>query len=143
MRPVSVRRVCSPLMVLVLVTLISVLTRHARATPIAAAAASNDAHNSEDFIQHLTRSRYCGRRLTETLMVLCQGRYPMMGHHRSDYADEPQPSVDFEETTQPENHKQGFPYSRSSAHRRVRRSGIYDECCKKSCSYNELRSYCE
>lgn len=26
--------------------------------------------------------------------------------------------------------------------RRMRRVGIYEECCLRSCSYNEMRNYC-
>lgn len=29
-----------------------------------------------------------------------------------------------------------------STNRRRRHFGVYDECCRKSCTYNELLSYC-
>lgn len=58
-------------------------------------------------------------------------------------SDQPQAQVEVEVATLPDSGSHGFPFSRSTGHRRVRRGGIYDECCKKSCSYAELKSYCE
>ncbi|XP_058460417.1 bombyxin G-1-like [Malaya genurostris] len=133
------------LMVPVLATLFSLLVHQINASPVPVP--SNGGNNNGDsdvLLHHITRSRYCGRKLTETLAMLCQGRYPMMSHHRSEYlSDQPQLPVEVEVATLPNNGAHGFPYLRSKGHRRVRRAGIYDECCKKSCSYNELRSYCE
>lgn len=59
-------------------------------------------------------------------------------------SDQPQQPVEVEVATLPDSGvtSRGYPHSRS-AHRRVRREGIYDECCKKSCSYTQLKSYCE
>ncbi|XP_049539181.1 LIRP-like [Anopheles darlingi] len=104
-------------------------------------------------ISQLTRSRYCGRRLTETLAFLCQGRYPMLTHYRTgshaDYYHDQQQQQDqqvkVEVATLPDSLPHGFPYPGTGGHRRNRRSsgGIYDECCKKSCSYVELRAYCD
>ncbi|XP_055613679.1 bombyxin G-1-like isoform X2 [Uranotaenia lowii] len=145
MRSASVSLFGTLLMVLLLVTLISLITLPAgvHGSPLPAPSGeSSTASDGSDLMQHITRSRYCGRKLTETLALLCNGRYPMMGHHRTEYlSDQPQQPVQVEVATLPENGSHS--YSRSKAHRRVRRGGIYDECCKKSCSYNELRSYCE
>lgn len=108
----------------------------------------NSTPNSDALISHLTRSRYCGRRLTETLAFLCQGRYPMLTHYRTDYyhdQQQQQQRVKIEVATLPDSLPPGFPYPGTGVHRRSRRStgGIYDECCKKSCSYVELRAYCD
>ncbi|XP_058129485.1 bombyxin B-2 homolog [Anopheles ziemanni] len=108
----------------------------------------NSTPNSDALISHLTRSRYCGRRLTETLAFLCQGRYPMLTHYRTDYyhdQQQQQQRVKVEVATLPDTLPPGFPYPGTGVHRRSRRStgGIYDECCKKSCSYVELRAYCD
>lgn len=135
MRSVSVRVSCATLVVLFL----SLLVDDGDASPLPAA--NGGSSDSDLLIHHITRSRYCGRKLTETLAMLCQGRYPMMGHHRSEYlSDQPQQPVEIEVATLPDSGvvSRGFPH-----HRRVRRAGIYDECCKKSCSYTELKSYCE
>lgn len=143
MRSASVSLSCAQLMALVLMALLSLLqVRLSDASPVPSPSDNAGTGSSGDLlIHHITRSRYCGRKLTETLAMLCQGRYPMMGHHRSEYlSDQPQQPVEVEVATLPDS---GFPYSRSSAHQRVRRAGIYDECCKKSCSYTELKSYCE
>lgn len=136
MRSASVSLACATLVVL----LLSLLADDADSSPL-----PNGAGNIDDLhMHHLTRSRYCGRKLTETLAMLCQGRYPMMSHHRSEYlSDQPQQPVEVEVATLPDSGvTHGYPHSRN-AHRRVRRQGIYDECCKKSCSYTELKSYCE
>ncbi|XP_062563942.1 LIRP-like [Armigeres subalbatus] len=130
------------LMIVMQVTLLSLCVSRTHGSPLASP--TDTASKGDGMLHHATRSRYCGRKLTETLAMLCQGRYPMMGHHRSEYlSDQPQPQVEVEVATLPDSGSHGFPYSRSKAHRRVRRAGIYDECCKKSCSYAELRSYCE
>ncbi|XP_053680768.1 LIRP-like [Anopheles nili] len=105
--------------------------------------------NGDALISQLTRSRYCGRRLTETLAYLCQGRYPMLTHYRTDYyhdqQQQQQQRVKVEVATLPDSLPPGFPYPGTGVHRRNRRSsgGIYDECCKKSCSFVELRTYCD
>ncbi|XP_058831026.1 LIRP-like [Topomyia yanbarensis] len=141
MRSVLVNPAGALLMVPVLATLLSLLVHQINATPVPAPSNNGD---GDLLLHHITRSRYCGRKLTETLAMLCQGRYPMMSHHRSEYlSDQPHLPVEVEVATLPDSGAHGFPYSRSKGHRRVRRAGIYDECCKKSCSYNELRSYCE
>ncbi|XP_053684871.1 bombyxin A-3 homolog [Sabethes cyaneus] len=140
MRSEAYIRIGGLVMIPLLITLLSSFMPHVDASPVPAPANGNDS----ELLHQMTRSRYCGRKLTETLAMLCQGRYPMMGHHRSEYlSDQPQVPVEVEVATLPENAPYGFPYSRAKGHRRVRRAGIYDECCKKSCSYNELRSYCE
>lgn len=130
---------CRALVIVVMqVTLLSLFASRAHGSPLAS---PTDTANGDGLLHHITRSRYCGRKLTETLAMLCQGRYPMMGHHRSEYlSDQPQPQVEVEVATLPDS---GSAISRPKAPRRVRRAGIYDECCKKSCSYAELRSYCE
>ncbi|XP_052872456.1 LIRP-like [Anopheles cruzii] len=106
--------------------------------------------DSDALVSHITRSRYCGRRLTETLAYLCQGRYPMLTHYRTDYyhdqqQQQQQQRVKVEVATLPDSLPPGFPYPGTGVHRRSRRSsgGIYDECCKKSCSFVELRAYCD
>lgn len=140
MRSASIN-VCSALLMLAMqVTLLSTFVN---ASPLPAPTSTGN--NGDGLLHHITRSRYCGRKLTETLAMLCQGRYPMMSHHRSEYlSDQPQSQVEVEVATLPDNGSHRFPYSRSTSHRRVRRAtGIYDECCKKSCSYAELKSYCE
>ncbi|XP_041780851.1 bombyxin F-1-like isoform X1 [Anopheles merus] len=125
----------SVLIVAVVVVLLMLNESHATSTP-----------NSDALISQLTRSRYCGRRLTETLAFLCQGRYPMLTHYRTDYVhDQANQRVKVEVATLPDTLPPGFPYPGAGVHRRSRRSsgGIYDECCKKSCSYVELRAYCD
>nr|ABI64118.2 insulin-like peptide 2 precursor [Aedes aegypti] len=128
------------LIVAMQLALLSLFVGRAHGSPLASPGSGSNA----DGLLHHTRSRYCGRKLTETLALLCQGRYPMMSHHRSEYlSDQPQAQVEVEVATLPDSGSHGFPFSRSTGHRRVRRGGIYDECCKKSCSYAELKSYCE
>lgn len=142
MRSATINLRSTVLMIAMQVTLCSLFVNRIHASPLPAPTSTGS--SGEGLLHHITRSRYCGRKLTETLAMLCQGRYPMMSHHRSEYlSDQPQSQVEVEVATLPDNGSHGFPYSRSTAHRRVRRAGIYDECCKKSCSYAELKSYCE
>lgn len=64
----------------------------------------------------------------------------------ADYVhDQANQRVKVEVATLPDTLPPGFPYPGAGVHRRSRRSsgGIYDECCKKSCSYVELRAYCD
>lgn len=146
------------LMVVMQVALLSIFVSRADGSPVASRSGSD-----ADRLLYFTQSKYCGRKLTEALEYLCQGRYPMMSNHRSarstrqkwpnhirhlDHkmkylSDQPQSQVKVEVATLPDSGSHGFPHRRSHAHRRVRRAGIYDECCKKSCSYVELISYCD
>uniref|UniRef100_U5ERR0 Putative insulin-like peptide 2 n=1 Tax=Corethrella appendiculata TaxID=1370023 RepID=U5ERR0_9DIPT len=120
--------------------------------------------NSTEVFRRFTRKRYCGKHLTETLAFLCSGRYGQMHgsvpSKKSDdyeyYADQPQPIDDIQFQVEPlpkylQNQlPPGFPFRSRMANamiprtfRRVRRQGVYDECCKKSCSLPELESYCD
>lgn len=139
MRLTSFNSCAALLMIVMQLTLCSLLINPADASPLPA-----PVPNGDDLQHKIIRTRYCGRKLTETLALICQGRYPMMSNHRSEYlSDQPQPPVHVEVATLPNRANHGFPYSRSFEHRRFKRAGIYDECCKKSCSYHELKSYCE
>ncbi|XP_018572613.1 LIRP-like [Anoplophora glabripennis] len=90
------------------------------------------------------RTRYCGSHLTNTLSMVCRGRYPSYdkksygdgfsyNEYEGDYNDISDNDVDF-----PFLSKE---YSRFFVPQKIRR-GIVDECCHKPCSINELRNYC-
>ncbi|XP_001601730.2 LIRP [Nasonia vitripennis] len=90
-------------------------------------------------------SKYCGQQLSNALQLVCHGRYnPMFkksvgqGMEMDDY---------------PFNYDDSYPFrSRAVANAmmgrfgagRFRRDsrGVHDECCLKSCTMNEMRSYC-
>ncbi|CAH1098622.1 unnamed protein product [Psylliodes chrysocephalus] len=92
--------------------------------------------------------KYCGSQIGQALSAVCQGnyntlkrvdRYPRPTQWDAMYGDAPAPDMsDF-----------GFPYqTRSEAtslmggKRRKKRWGVYNECCEKSCTREELSSYC-
>lgn len=100
--------------------------------------------------------RFCGRHLTESLALICNGEYETIIHpsKRSDetfdedaYNDQPQLFDDLP------SHFQTYAYLsklvpdealRSRVRREwIARIGVYDECCRKACTYNELRKYCK
>ncbi|KAG6456846.1 hypothetical protein O3G_MSEX009991 [Manduca sexta] len=70
------------------------------------------------------RHVYCGRRLADTLMLLCDSDYLMKR------------SLDHE------GPGWWWPAQRARALGRGKRDGIADECCVKPCSIEELLSYC-
>ncbi|XP_075215749.1 LIRP-like [Lycorma delicatula] len=89
--------------------------------------------------------KYCGKNLVAALQLICNGVYNSM-FKKSSYSDEIN-NEDWIMNTDIENVQYPFK-SRASAtalmpgtfHGRTR--GIYDECCRKSCSVREMAGYC-
>lgn len=108
---------------------------------------------SDGFGQRSSK-RFCGKMITDSLALICDGEYetivPM--EKRSDesfdeYNDQPAA------LNLPAKY-QSYPYlakiapDTAAVRSRVRRDwisrrGVYDECCRKPCSVQELRSYCK
>ncbi|XP_014665770.1 PREDICTED: insulin-like peptide [Priapulus caudatus] len=75
-------------------------------------------------------SRLCGKRLTDTLMLVCMGR----GFNWQ---------VDVKRSAWPFMEKRGGSTDAGGQKRaHITPRGIVDECCKQSCSYDALESYC-
>uniref|UniRef100_A0A336MJK3 CSON000926 protein n=1 Tax=Culicoides sonorensis TaxID=179676 RepID=A0A336MJK3_CULSO len=109
-----------------------------------------DANTQADVFQRHTRGKkLCGRALSETLSNVC-ALYNMEKKSGDDYDtfpyNEPMQQDWNQEVILPDYNS---PFMRKIAaaaftptsFRRIRR-GIHDECCRKPCSINELKSYC-
>ncbi|XP_066999137.1 LIRP isoform X2 [Anabrus simplex] len=90
--------------------------------------------------------KYCGRNLSNALQALCNGVYNTM-FKKSDKDSEmddgywiPAPPVP-EEPLFPFSSRVNSAQLVSGSFRRQTR-GVYDECCRKSCTLKELSSYC-
>ncbi|XP_023030027.2 insulin [Leptinotarsa decemlineata] len=87
------------------------------------------------------RTKYCGSHLTSTLSIICEGNYYGKTMKRADWLDFDNKLENDLDSGEPK-----FPFiSRDLAESMVpvkSRRGIIEECCIKSCSLNELRTYC-
>ncbi|XP_031622182.1 bombyxin B-1 homolog isoform X1 [Contarinia nasturtii] len=110
---------------------------------------------SEGFGRGSTK-KLCGRMLVDALALICNNEYETIIHpsKRSDelfeeyYSDQPSPLID----DLPVNYQTyaylsklvpDAPELRSRVRREwVARRGVYDECCRKPCTVQELKSYC-
>ncbi|XP_055384137.1 probable insulin-like peptide 5 [Condylostylus longicornis] len=102
--------------------------------------------------------RACGRQLADLLHVVCQGRMNKIRTKRAefiimdDYNSNDNDNMMIDDEYDIQNHlgentfltKLSGGGNTGVLYPRVRRSwlGISDECCKKSCSYLTLKSYC-
>ncbi|KAJ8675861.1 hypothetical protein QAD02_011647 [Eretmocerus hayati] len=84
---------------------------------------------------------YCGKNLANMLTLVCRGYFNPMFKKSS--GPEPESEDDYQWS-----YDDSYPWrSRARANamlgrfRRVTR-GVHDECCLKSCSLNEMTSYC-
>ncbi|XP_018572597.1 bombyxin E-1-like [Anoplophora glabripennis] len=101
---------------------------------------------SSPYLNHLLtkRTRFCGSHLTNTLSMICQGRYPSyekksfgdglgISEYEGDYDDASEAEIDFPFLSKA--------LAKSFVPQKVRRQGVVSECCHKSCTLNELRYY--
>ncbi|XP_071442169.1 LIRP-like [Hetaerina americana] len=101
-------------------------------------------------------SKYCGRYLSNALQVVCNGVYNNPIHKKSSgdlipaefmHADPDSDSgfwlqnSDLEALTFPFRPKASATPLAPGSFRRVTR-GVYDECCRKSCTFHEMATYC-
>lgn len=99
--------------------------------------------------------RACGGQLAATLSYLCNGKYNGPRQRRSgevakicgSKVDKPGTFVVFRfDADVPDGDEDvHFPFmAKSAAHTMLRRQkrNVVDECCRKPCTYDELRSYC-
>ncbi|GAB0093193.1 Probable insulin-like peptide 2 [Sergentomyia squamirostris] len=102
-----------------------------------------------EFLHKLTRRKLCGTKLSQTLALVCDNEYNTM--HKKSFDDDDYAFADQPQTIDDLPMKvSNFPLlsrmlsnsMRPAQFRRFRRQGIIDECCKKSCTYSELRGYC-
>ncbi|XP_014214291.1 probable insulin-like peptide 3 [Copidosoma floridanum] len=95
--------------------------------------------------KRLGADKYCGHKIPDTLSVVCKGAYNSMFKKDGNQAG----SDDYQ------YYDDGMPFRRRNdatnllarlAYRRSRRqdqsNGIYNECCLKPCTIDELLSYC-
>nr|BBI47309.1 insulin-like peptide 2 [Gnatocerus cornutus] len=102
---------------------------------------SIDADEMSDFN---SKKVYCGRHLSQTLSAVCKGKYNTLNKK---YETKPE---SFGSGSQGQFITDlGFPYqTKASAStlmtnfRRRRRRGVFNECCEKPCSQEELKTYC-
>nr|SOX29888.1 Insulin-like Peptide 2 (ILP2) [Blattella germanica] len=101
------------------------------------------------FADKRNTNKYCGRNLANMLQLVCNGNYyPMFKKSSQDMDDMNDSGFWIQPSTMEEQQLQ-YPFrSRSSASALVsgsfrrRTRGVYDECCRKSCSIQEMASYC-
>ncbi|XP_037810190.1 probable insulin-like peptide 1 [Lucilia sericata] len=92
--------------------------------------------------------RRCGAQLTQIMWAICENGFNTMPMSKR--------SVQSHQLLSDIEDNLPYPYAANSLsnifqlekenligkNRRTRMLGIVDECCKKSCSYNELAAYC-
>ncbi|XP_060531996.1 bombyxin B-2-like [Cylas formicarius] len=90
-----------------------------------------DEHLEQDI--SIRNKKYCGSHLAETLATICQGKYNTMkpAHRRKNIPSPERTYFSAMATTLLEN-----------LGKNRRRRGVYNECCEKSCSREELSLYC-
>ncbi|CAH0560670.1 unnamed protein product [Brassicogethes aeneus] len=105
----------------------------------------------DDIEEMFSRRKYCGENLSRILSTICQGKYNTLikkDYYKktfdADYqSDDPGPAP----ATQP--YRPSYALTRESANSMLsragtrRKRGVYNECCEKSCSRDELTSYCD
>ncbi|CAH1370290.1 hypothetical protein MTP99_011849 [Tenebrio molitor] len=91
---------------------------------------------------------YCGTRLSETLSAVCKGNYNTL-NKKSDIYSLSKSNVWGGRHSSDSYRPLDYPYrSKASASslittfRQRRRRGVFNECCEKPCSHEELSSYC-
>ncbi|KAJ8931858.1 hypothetical protein NQ314_015188 [Rhamnusium bicolor] len=101
---------------------------------------------SSPYLNHIMskRSKFCGSKLTTALSLLCNGQYA--SPEKKSMADILNYEYDDDYNGLGVNEIE-FPFlskelAKSLVPQKIRRGGIVDECCHKSCTINELRSYC-
>ncbi|XP_055689823.1 LIRP-like isoform X2 [Lutzomyia longipalpis] len=118
---------------------------------LAAMAKEIDQHDRDldtDFLHKLSRRRLCGTKLSQTLALVCENEYNTMQKKSFDddyaFADQPQTIDDLpmKVPNLPLISRLMGNSMRPAMFRRFRRQGIIDECCRKSCTYSELKGYC-
>ncbi|PNF39787.1 Locusta insulin-related peptide [Cryptotermes secundus] len=94
-------------------------------------------------------NKYCGRKLSNMLQFVCNGNYYPMFKKTSQDVEDMNDSDFWIQTTPIDEQEVQFPFrSRSKAVTAVPGSfrrhtrGVYDECCRKSCTIQEMASYC-
>ncbi|KAK2580605.1 hypothetical protein KPH14_007723 [Odynerus spinipes] len=103
----------------------------------------------EDKRQSLTLHKYCGKNLSNALRLLCDGVYNSMFKK----SGQDLVGLEMEMDDYPFGYDESYPFRSAVtanammgrfAGRRFRREsrGVYDECCAKACSIQELTSYC-
>ncbi|XP_024084204.1 LIRP-like [Cimex lectularius] len=88
--------------------------------------------------------KYCGPEIHEALRVICNGYYNHMFKKSYNFEDDRMNVfLEGEETDDliPINSKENA-LSMFSKNYFRNKKGVYDECCRKSCSISELTSYC-
>ncbi|XP_050315153.1 probable insulin-like peptide 3 [Anthonomus grandis grandis] len=83
-----------------------------------------------------TNKYYCGKYLTEALATLCEGNYqtlrPVRIHKKSYWKSQLYTDL-----------QSDAPYQNLGRRRRRRVTrGVYNECCEKPCSIDQLMMYC-
>ncbi|RZC34625.1 Insulin domain containing protein [Asbolus verrucosus] len=97
----------------------------------------------EAFRGQNSKKIYCGKHLSQTLSAVCKGNYNTLTK-KTDIYD----TWDAQYTADGQRGLD-FPYrskvnarSLITHYGRRRRRGVFNECCEKPCSHEELSSYC-
>ncbi|XP_069696371.1 LIRP-like isoform X2 [Periplaneta americana] len=100
------------------------------------------------FADKRNTNKYCGRNLANMLQLVCNGNYYPMFKKSSQDVDDMNDSGFWIQSQPVQEPQLQFPFrSRTSASLipdsfRRRTRGVYDECCRKSCTVQEMASYC-
>ncbi|KAJ8927103.1 hypothetical protein NQ314_020376 [Rhamnusium bicolor] len=93
--------------------------------------------------------RYCGSHLAQALSVICRGNYYTIHKKQDIYQKktywDPQYAADMpaDNLAYPFQKRSEATSIISNYRRRKRQGhGVYNECCEKSCTHDELSSYC-
>ncbi|XP_015188910.1 PREDICTED: LIRP-like [Polistes dominula] len=104
----------------------------------------NTQYSYQDKRQSMTLHKYCGQNLSNALGLLCDGVYNSMfkkSGQEMEIADYP---FGFDDSYPFRSAVTANAMMGRFAGRRFRREsrGVYDECCVKPCSIQELATYC-
>ncbi|XP_019869068.1 bombyxin F-1 isoform X2 [Aethina tumida] len=103
----------------------------------------------EDLEEMFSKKQYCGEHLSKVLSAICQGNYNTL-HKKYKRSADVSVQVDVASAAEAmERYNLNLPYtiSKESARSmlsrgRRKKRGVYNECCEKACSHEELRNYC-
>ncbi|XP_066591752.1 LIRP-like isoform X2 [Prorops nasuta] len=86
-----------------------------------------------------TVTKYCGIKLSNALHMVCNGMYNQMFKKSGQELE----SRDYGYVAQLSPERANAMLSRFAGRFRRESRGVYDECCVKACTTDELRSYCQ
>ncbi|KAJ8948990.1 hypothetical protein NQ318_023014 [Aromia moschata] len=90
-------------------------------------------------VMRAKRSRVCGSELRKMLHLVCRGNYASPQKKSYDY--------DYDSEYRSRKPERDYPFvpkewATSFIPQRLRRDGVVNECCYKSCSIEEMQTFC-